>query len=100
MRNMFRPENAAGVHGTYQVRVGEDHYTVALDVGVIDLRRGDIGTPLFILSVAVDVIAELIYLGGDVGAAAANGSVVIDGDPADAAAYTRLSGLPEPAPTR
>jgi hypothetical protein len=26
--------------------------------------------------------------------------VVIDGDPADVAAYTRLFGLPEPAPTR
>jgi DNA-binding HxlR family transcriptional regulator len=100
MRNMFRPENAAGVHGTYQVRVGENHYTVAVDDGVIDVRRGDIGTPLFILSGSVDAIAELIYLGGDVGAAAANGSVVIDGDPADVAAYTRLFGLPEPAPTR
>jgi DNA-binding HxlR family transcriptional regulator len=99
MRNMFRPENASGVHGTYWVRVGEDHYTVTVDDGAIDLRRGDIGTPQFVLSGSVDAIAELIYLGSDVDAAAAHGSVEIEGDPADVAAYTRLFGLPEPAPT-
>jgi hypothetical protein len=67
--------------------------------GVIDLRRGHTGTPLFVLSGSVDAIAELLYLGGDVDAAAADGLVVIDGDPADVVGYTRLFGLPEPAPT-
>jgi hypothetical protein len=99
MRNMFRPENAAGVHGIYWVRVGEDHYTVIVDDGVIDVRRGDLGTPQFIVSGSVDAIAALLYLGDDVSAAVADGSVEIDGDPADLAAYTRLFGLPEPAPT-
>ena len=54
---------------------------------------------LFVLFGSVDAIAELLYLGGDVDAAAAEGSIVIDGDAADVVGYTRLFGLPEPAPT-
>lgn len=99
MRNMFRPENAAAMYGTYWVRMGEGWYTVTVHDSVIDVCRGDTGTPRFVLSGSVDAIAELLYLGGDVDAAVADGSIVIDGDAADVVGYTRLSGLPEPAPT-
>jgi hypothetical protein len=68
--------------------VGEDHYTVSVDDGAIDVRRGDIGTPQFVLTGSVDAIAELLYLGGGVDAAAAAESVWIDGVPADVAAPT------------
>jgi hypothetical protein len=87
------------VYGTYWVRMGADRYTVTVHDSFIDVRRGETGTPRFVLSGSVDAIAELLYLGGDVDAAVADASIVIDGDAADVVSYTRLSGLPEPAPT-
>lgn len=98
MRNMFSPAKGAGVHGTYGVHIGDNHYVVTVADSSIDVRRGEIADPDAVLIGGVDDIAALLYLDADLDAQIAAGTVSVSGSTSAVKQFVRLFGLPEPAP--
>ncbi len=98
MRNMFSPAAGAGVHGKFGVHVEDNHYVVTVDDGSIDVRRGEAVEADAVLAGGVDAIAEVLYLGGDLATAVADGTVALSGSRRAAEQFVKLFGLPDPAP--
>ena len=58
-RQSFRPERAAGVRETYELRVGEDVFTLIVDDGDLRLVRGPVDDPDVVCETDFDTLMDL-----------------------------------------
>jgi DNA-binding HxlR family transcriptional regulator len=96
-RRGLRPENARGVHESYELRFPGEAWHLRVDDGEFDLRRGPAKDPACVGSFDLETFA-LLGLGKlSVQEAIADGRFGVEGDPAAAARSLAIIGLVEPA---
>ncbi len=95
-KTFFRPEQAQGVHETFELHVGNEILQVRIDDGEIAVQQGD--------ALKADVVFHTdmpIYLGLFLGQiqpedAIADGRVRVVGDPTALRRFLHICGLPNP----
>ncbi len=97
LRSLFDPEVAGELDATYELRIGEESFRVAIAGGEIDLGRGAAQDPTAKLALA-DAPSFGAVLGGQLplDEALASGAARIEGPKQAAKRFLRLFPMPEP----
>jgi putative sterol carrier protein len=81
VKGTFRPEAAAGVSATYELRCGDDVTTMRVDDGTVAAARGAAGEPDLVMETDPATMFELLDRRLTAADALAEGRVSIIGDP-------------------
>ncbi|MDX6610540.1 MAG: hypothetical protein QOF85_2465 [Solirubrobacterales bacterium] len=97
LRSLFDTETAAGVAGSYELRIGGEHFHIEIADGELKLRRGAAENPVAAIVVA-DAGTLAAILAGQLGIddATASGAAQIEGSKQAAKRFLRLFPMPEP----
>jgi DNA-binding HxlR family transcriptional regulator len=90
LKTLFDPAAADGFDGTFELRVGEQHFWVRVADGRLDLGRGDAEQPVAAIAADPGTFAALLWQGLPLSAARRSGELHIEGS---VAAVTRFLGL-------
>jgi DNA-binding HxlR family transcriptional regulator len=90
LKTLYDPAAADGFDGTFELRVGEQHFWVRVADGRLDLGRGDAEQPVAAIAADPETFAALLWQGLPLSAARRSGEVQIEGT---VAAVTRFLGL-------
>ncbi len=92
LKTLFDPEAARGVHGTYELRLGEDRFRAEVGDGRFEVARadGDDRAPDATIATDPGTLATVLWHGRRLSDALRAGDVVIEGS---RAAARRLLGL-------
>jgi DNA-binding HxlR family transcriptional regulator len=96
MRTMFDAAAAAGVSGSYELRLGEERFRVELDDGRLEVAPGVPSSPDAVIESGPDTLAELLYRDLPLDEALRSEAVRIEGDRAAVERLLELFSLPEP----
>lgn len=104
MRSRFRPEAAARLTETYELRVGGHVFEVRADHGTCTTREGDAIQPDLVMIMDIETLNALLLEGLAPQTALADGHLTLTGDPAAADRFvamfaTRPAGTPSPQRT-
>lgn len=83
VKGTFRPEAAAGVVATYELRVGDEVTTMRVDDGTVSAARGPADEPDLVLETDPATIFELLDRRVTAADALAEGRVSIEGEPGE-----------------
>jgi DNA-binding HxlR family transcriptional regulator len=97
LRALFDRRAAQGFSATITLRLGENHFSIEIDDGQLQLTRGQAERPTATLETEPQTLATLLYRGRSLEDAVRTGDVTITGETAAIARFLRLFPLPEPA---
>jgi DNA-binding HxlR family transcriptional regulator len=96
MRGLFDPAAAAGLHATYELRIGEDRFRVQVADRQIEAARGDADQADATIDTDPDTLNAVLLEGRSLADAQRSGAITIDGDKTAVKHLVRLFPLPEP----
>jgi DNA-binding HxlR family transcriptional regulator len=79
LKSTFQPEKAEGVEATYELRLGEVPFKIAVKEGEFEAAHGEAESPDATISSDPGAIASVVFAGKTLGKAVKAGEVVIDG---------------------
>lgn len=97
LRTMFDAGAARGLQARYELRFGDEHFSVEVRDGAIELQRGTAEDPDAVIDTDPNTLAALVYDGADLFAAQRAGELRIHGDKARVKRFLGLFRLPERA---
>ena len=97
LRARFDPGAADGLRASYELRLGDDRFRVAVADARIEVARGSADQPDATIESDPDTLNAVLWGGRSLAAARRSGSVAIEGDEAAAQRFVRLFPTPEPA---
>jgi DNA-binding HxlR family transcriptional regulator len=99
LRALFDRRAAQGFSATIALRLGENHFSIEVSDGQLQLARGEAEQATVTLDTDPQTLAALLYGGRPLDDALRTGEVTIVGEAAVAARFFHLFPLPEPAST-
>jgi len=97
LRTLFDPALAGDLDATFELRLGEYRYRVAIADGQITAERGEPAEPDATIQTDPGTLIAVLHGHRSVSDAKRSGDIVIDGDERAAARFLGLFPLPEPA---
>jgi DNA-binding HxlR family transcriptional regulator len=97
LRALFDRRAAQGFNATIALRLGENHFSIKIADGQLQLARGEAEQATATLDTNPQTLAALLYGGRPLDDVLRTGEVTIAGEAAVAARFLRLFPLPEPA---
>jgi DNA-binding HxlR family transcriptional regulator/putative sterol carrier protein len=97
LRARFDADAAKGLRASYELRLGEDRFRIALSGDQIELARGGADQPDATIDTDADTLAAVLWDGRPLADAQHAGAIAIEGDKAAVRRLLRLFPLPEPA---
>jgi DNA-binding HxlR family transcriptional regulator len=97
LKSLFAAGAADGLAASYELRLGEDRFSVQVADGRIDLARGSAAAPDATIETDPATLASVLWHGRKLGAARRAGDIAISGDDDAAARFLALFPLPAPA---
>jgi len=79
MKTAFQPEKADGVDATYELRLGENPFNIAVKGGSFEAVRGETDAPDATIRSDSNTIASVVFGGNRLGKAVESGDIAIDG---------------------
>src|SRR5918995_2123746 len=98
-RTMFDPRAADGLRASYELRLEEDVFRVAVSDRRFEIARGEAERPDATIEADSATLATLVYEGHDLAQALRSGDVKIEGDESAVARFHSLFSLSKPAAT-
>jgi DNA-binding HxlR family transcriptional regulator len=80
LKSAFQSEKAAGLVGTYQLRLGEVPFNISVEGGELDAERGEPADPDATISSEPNAIAGVVFGRTRLGRAVRAGDIRIEGD--------------------
>jgi DNA-binding HxlR family transcriptional regulator len=99
LRTLFDPRAAQGFSATIALQLGENHFSIEIADGQLQLARGEAKLATATLDTDPQTLAALLYGGRPLDDALRTGEVTITGEAAVAAQFFDLFPLPESAST-
>jgi DNA-binding HxlR family transcriptional regulator len=99
LKALFDPQAAEGYHATIALVIGEDHFSVTIADGQLDLTRGEAQKASAKLETDPQTLASLLYRSRPVDDAVRAGDATVTGDTAVVARFFQAFTVPEPAGT-
>jgi SCP-2 sterol transfer family/HxlR-like helix-turn-helix len=97
LRGTFRPDLAAGMTETFELRVGDRAFEVRIEQGRCTTREGQAIDPDVAMTMDVETLNALLLEGLSPKDALATGRVEVRGDPEALGRFTRIFAFPLPA---
>ncbi|HEY6770930.1 MAG TPA: winged helix-turn-helix transcriptional regulator [Solirubrobacterales bacterium] len=79
LKTAFQPEKAKGIEGSFELRLGDIPFNIALREGEFDAFRGEAASPDAVIESDPGTIAGVVFRGNQLGKAVDSGDVRIDG---------------------
>ena len=96
LRTMFDPGAADGLSATYELRLGESRFRVAIADGELRADRAEVSDPDATIEAAPTDFVALVYGGRPLEDAERTGDVKLEGDRAAVERFLTLFELPQP----
>ena len=97
LRSRFDADAARGLHGRYELRLGEDRFGIEVGDDGIEVARGSAARPDATIDSDPDTLAAVLWGGRPLADAQRSVTMTIEGDKAAARRFLRLFPMPEPA---
>jgi DNA-binding HxlR family transcriptional regulator len=97
LKARFDPDAAEGVRASYDLRLGEDRFRIAVSGEAIEIARGGANQPDARVDTDPGTLTAVLWNGGSLAEAQRAGELRIEGDKAAVERLVRLFPLPEPA---
>jgi DNA-binding HxlR family transcriptional regulator len=95
LKTLFAPSATDGLPATYELRLGEDRFRIAIAGGRFDIARGGADAPDATIEADPATLATVLWHGGKLAAARRSGAIAISGS--EEAAKRFLASFPLPA---
>jgi DNA-binding HxlR family transcriptional regulator len=92
----FNPGAAAGLQASYELRLGEDRFHIAVSDHALEVARGGADQPDAIIDTSPGTLFAVLWNGRSLADAQRAGDMSIEGDTAAAERLVRLFPVPEP----
>jgi putative sterol carrier protein len=96
---LFDRRAAQGFSATIALRLGENHFSIKIADGLLQLARGEAERATATVETNPQTLTALLYGGHPLDDAVRTGEVTVAGESAIAARFLQLFPLPEPAST-
>ncbi|HWD75902.1 MAG TPA: winged helix-turn-helix transcriptional regulator [Solirubrobacteraceae bacterium] len=96
LQTTFDSAAARGLSETYEVHLAEQVFSLRVENGRLAVSRGASGAPAAAIHTDTVSLADVLWHGGDAGAAIVSGAWSVEGDPAAAARLATLFSAPVP----
>jgi DNA-binding HxlR family transcriptional regulator len=96
LQTTFDPAAAPGLSETYELHLADQVFSLRVENGRLAVSRGAPGAPAAAIHTDTVSLADVLWHGGDAGAAIASGAWTVEGDPAAAARLATLFSAPVP----
>ena len=97
LRARFDPDIARGLRASYELRLGEDRFTIQVADDELEAVRGDADRPDATIDTDPDTLSAVLWGGRPLADAQRAGSVTIEGDRAAMERFVALFPMPERA---
>ena len=97
LRARFDSEAAERLHASYELRLGEDRFRIAVTQGQIEVARGDADRPDATIDTDPGTLAAVLWGDRPLADAQRAGELRVEGDQAAVERLVRLFPMPEPA---
>jgi putative sterol carrier protein len=97
LRTRLDSSAADGPRARYELRLGEDRFSLHIDGDRLDAVRGDSDRPDVTIDTDPDTLAAVLWGGHSAADARRSGNMTIEGDKAAAERFLALFPMPEPA---
>ncbi len=97
LRARFDPDGAKGLHASYELRLGEDRFRIAVSDDEIEIARGATDRPDATIDTDPDTLAAVLWEGRPLADAQRAGDLRIEGDQAAVERLVPLFPMPEAA---
>ena len=97
LRARFDSEAAERLHASYELRLGEDRFRIAVTQGQIEVARGDADRPDATIDTDPGTLAAVLWGDRPLADAQRAGELRVEGDQAAVEHLVRLFPMPEPA---
>jgi DNA-binding HxlR family transcriptional regulator len=97
LRALFDPGAAHGLHASYELRLGEDHFRIEVAGDEIEVARGGANQADATIDTDPDTLNAVLWGGRPIADAQRSGRMTIEGDKAAVEHFVRLFPMPEPA---
>ena len=97
LRSLFDPEAATGLHASYELRLGEDRFLIAVADRQIDVSRAGAGHPDATIDTDPATLDAVLWGDRTIAEMQRSGDMRIAGDETAVDRLVRLFPLPEPA---
>lgn len=98
LKTTFDPSAAEGLRATYDLRLGDDHFQVAVADGALELARGDVQYPDAVIQTDAATLRGLVFGNQQLDAAIGSGRFTIEGDRRTVKRFLSFFSRPQPAP--
>jgi DNA-binding HxlR family transcriptional regulator len=98
LRSLFDAEAAAGLDETYELRLGEDRFRVAISGAEIELDRGEVDAPAAAIATEPGTLAAVLTGQLRLEQALDSGALTIEGRKRAVRGFLKLFPMPEPCP--
>ena len=95
LRARFDPDIARGLRASYELRLGEDRFTIQVADDELEAIRGDADRPDATIDTDPDTLSAVLWGGRRLADAQRAGSVTIEGDQAAVERFVALFPVPE-----
>jgi DNA-binding HxlR family transcriptional regulator len=97
LRARFDPRAADGLRAGYELRLGEDRFSIRVAHGQLEIARGEAPRADATIDTDNDTIAAVLWGGRSLADARRSGTMTITGDKAAVERFVKLFPMPEPA---
>jgi len=97
LRARFDSSAAHGLRASYELRLGEDRFLIAVADGEFEVTRGGADQADAIIDTDNDTLAAVLWAGRRLADAQRSGTMTIEGNKAAVERFVRLFPMPEPA---
>jgi DNA-binding HxlR family transcriptional regulator len=96
LKSLFSASAADGLKASYELRLGDQHFSVRVGDGRLEVARGSAAAPDAIVESDPGTLATVLWHGRKVEEARRSGDLAIEGDRQALTRFLRLFPLPEP----
>jgi DNA-binding HxlR family transcriptional regulator len=96
LKSLFSVSAADGLKASYELRLGDQHFSVRVGDGRLEVARGSAAAPDAIVESDPGTLATVLWHGRKVEEARRSGDLAIEGDRQALTRFLRLFPLPEP----
>jgi DNA-binding HxlR family transcriptional regulator len=96
LKSLFSASAADGLKASYELRLGDQHFSVRVGDGRLEVARGSAAAPDAIVESGPGTLATVLWHGRKVEEARRSGDLAIEGDRQALTRFLRLFPLPEP----
>jgi DNA-binding HxlR family transcriptional regulator/putative sterol carrier protein len=97
LKTTFDPDAAQGLRATYELRLGEDHFQIAVADGSIELSRGGARCADAVITTDAGTLRRLVFGNQPLDEAIGTGRVTIEGDRRAVERFVSFFPRPKPA---